>query len=316
MQTKIIKTILSIVLIVFSYGFIIYKILHFDSVHHITFNEIYSKHQSFLFLALVSTLMMVNWSIETIKWKILIQKISHFNFFAALRIILAGITVGIFTPNRVGEIGGRIMFLNKGQRTYGLLTTSLGSFSQMITTIINGLAALGLLLWLFPEKAGISPLLDKVSIILVFTLLTAFTWFYFNSRIIKPLLLRFSFFQTREDQIDFFTKTSFLTLAKVLTLSILRYSVFILQFHLLLKYFEVHLNLTQTYIAVGLIYMVTTIIPTTTLLELGIRGSLAIFFIGMFTTNILGIVLSTFLLWTINLAIPSIFGSFFLIKRT
>lgn len=316
MRNKIYKIILSFVLIILSYGFIIYKIIHFDNLHHITFHGIFNTKKSFLYLALAFILMFVNWGIETIKWKKLIEKIARFTFFDALRIILTGITVGIFTPNRVGEIGGRIMFLNKGQRTYGLLATSLGSFGQIITTIVNGLAALGLLLWLFPEKAGLSPLLDTISIILALVILTLFIWIYFNTKFIKPLLLRFSFFQSREEQIDFFTNTSFSTLAIVLVLSILRYGIFTLQFYLLLKYFNISLGFTQTYTSIGLIYLVSTLIPTTTLVELGIRGSLSIFFIGMFTSNILGIVLSTFLLWIINLAIPSIFGSFFLIKKT
>lgn len=315
MRNKIYKIILSFVLITLSYGFIIFKINHFNSIHHITFSEIFNTKQSFLYFVLAFVLMFANWSVETIKWKKLIEKISNFNFFAALRIILAGITIGIFTPNRVGEIGGRIMFLNKGQRTYGLLATTLSSFGQFITTIINGLAALGLLLWLFPEKAGISLLFDKLSIIIVFAILIVFIWVYFNTKIIKPLLLKFSFFQSREKQIDFFTHTSFSTLSIILILSILRYSIFTLQFYLLLRYFDITLDFTQTYISIGLIYLVATLIPTTTLVEIGIRGSLAIFFIGLFTSNIIGIVLSTFLLWIINLAIPSIFGSFFLIKK-
>jgi uncharacterized membrane protein YbhN (UPF0104 family) len=271
--------------------------------------------KNIVYIAFALALMLVNWSVETIKWEILIQKVSRINFFSALRIVFAGITVGIITPNRIGEIGGRIMFLKKGERTYGLLATSLGSFAQIITTTINGLAALLLLLLKFPETTGINPLLDKISLVIVFVILIAFIGIYFKSEIIKPFLLKFSFFQSRKEQISFFSETEFSTLLKVLFLSILRYSIFIVQFFLLLTYFNIEISFVQTYISIGLIYLISTIIPTTTLIELGVRGSLAIFFIGMFTPNILGIVLSTFVLWIINLAIPSIFGSFFLLKR-
>jgi len=46
---------------------------------------------------------------------------------------------------------------------------------------------------------------------------------------------------------------------------------------------------------------------------LGVRGSLAIFFVGMFTQQIPEIVLATIFIWIINIAIPAIAGAPFLL---
>ncbi len=292
-----------------------YKILHFKELHDVSFSDFFHRDQNVLLITTILILMFFNWSVETIKWKILIQKITRFKFFVALKIIFSGIAIGIFTPNRIGEIGGRILFLDKGKRTYGFLATSLGSFAQLITTVLNGLAALILLLLLFPDKTDINPLFDKISVIVVLIILAALVGIYFNAQIIKPILLRFSFFQSREKQIDYFSETDSLLLLKVLLLSLLRYGIFIVQFFLLLNYFNVKLDFSQAYVSIGLIYLFTTLIPTTTLVELGIRGSFAIFFFGLFSSNVLGIVLATFILWIVNLALPSVLGSFFVIRK-
>ncbi|NPA45090.1 MAG: hypothetical protein GXO49_06120, partial [Chlorobi bacterium] len=58
-----------------------------------------------------------------------------------------------------------------------------------------------------------------------------------------------------------------------------------------------------------LTYFISSVIPTFTFAEIGIRGTAAIFFIGMFSSNIVGIISATALLWIINLAIPAIIGS-------
>lgn len=53
------------------------------------------------------------------------------------------------------------------------------------------------------------------------------------------------------------------------------------------------------------------VIPTLALTEIGVRGSVALFFLGLVSTNSIGIVTATFTLWIINLALPALIGSFF-----
>jgi hypothetical protein len=61
-------------------------------------------------------------------------------------------------------------------------------------------------------------------------------------------------------------------------------------------------------------YLAMAVIPTFALTEIGVRGSTAIFFIGLFSTNISGILSASIFLWIINLAVPAIIGSFLFSK--
>jgi uncharacterized membrane protein YbhN (UPF0104 family) len=315
MKSKSIKIIVSIFLILLSYGFVIYKVWQFEEISQIKLSAQNYSFCDLLILLLVFLLMIFNWSIETFKWKILINKIQHLKFNAAFKAVLSGITLGIFTPNRIGDIGGRVLFIDKGKRTFGVLATGIGSFSQFLTTISTGILGFILFLFLFPDKTIINPIFNKITGFCLSLILLILIWLYFNIILIKQLLLRIPFFKTRKNQLEYLSKTKPGSLLKVLLLSFARYFVFSSQFYLLLIFFDINITIIQAYISISLIYLFATVIPTTTLVELGIRGSLAIFFIGMFSINILGIVLSTMFLWFINLAIPSIIGSVFFLRK-
>jgi hypothetical protein len=315
MNNKSAKIFLSIFLIIISYGFIIYKILNFQQLNELNFSLKNYSLSNLLLFNLVLILMILNWSIETIKWKVLIDKIQKLKFKVALQAILSGITIGIFTPNRIGDLGGRVLYIDKGKRTAGILATGIGSFAQFLTTIFLGLLGFVLFLILLPDKTIENPFLNKITATSILFIFLILLWMYFNINKINPFLLKFTFFKARENQLKYISETNYATLSLTLFLSITRYFIFSSQFYLLLLIFNIDLNLIQAYISISLIYLFTTLIPTTTIIELGIRGSLAIFFIGMFSHNILGIILAAMFLWIINLAIPSIIGSVFFLKK-
>ena len=52
--------------------------------------------------------------------------------------VFLGITVSIFTPNRIGEFGGRIFCLKSADRIKGVIITILGNVAQLLVTIIFG----------------------------------------------------------------------------------------------------------------------------------------------------------------------------------
>ena len=176
MKSKTKKIIASIVLILLSYGFIIFKILNFKELKEISFSSLHFSSFYLLIFSVVILLMFLNWSIETIKWKILIDKIQAFSFFNAFKAIFAGITIGIFTPNRVGEIGGRVLFLDKGKRTFGVLATGIGSFAQFITTISTGIFGFILFLLLFPDNNTINSIFNKIPAIGLLLMLLILIW--------------------------------------------------------------------------------------------------------------------------------------------
>jgi hypothetical protein len=259
--------------------------------------------------------MPLNWFIESLKWKLLIDRIQLINYTKSFKAVIAGITVGIATPNRIGEIGGRILFIDKEKRNYGIIATWIGSFSQFITTITIGIIGVILILFFYPNLINSSELINKLTLTLLLVFLISIIWLFFNINKLKPLLLKIPFLKAKINQLHSLSDTPNSILLKLLFLSLVRFSIFSFQYFLLLLFFNVEISIFNSFISVSLVYLFTTLVPTTTLAELGVRSSLAIFFIGFFSQNIPGIVLSSFTLWIINLAIPAIIGSVFLIRN-
>jgi hypothetical protein len=259
--------------------------------------------------------MPLNWFIESLKWKLLIDRIQLINYTKSLKAVIAGITVGIATPNRIGEIGGRILFIDKEKRNHGIIATWIGSFSQFITTITTGIIGVILILFFYPDLIHSSELINKLTLALLLVFLVLIIWLFFNINKLKPLLRKIPFLKAKIYQLNSLSDTPNSILLKLLFLSLVRFSIFSFQYFLLLLFFNVEISIFNSFISVSLVYLFTTLMPTTTLAELGVRSSLAIFFIGSFSQNIPGIVFSSFTLWIINLAIPAIIGSVFLIKN-
>src|SRR4051812_2206215 len=94
--------------------YIYYKI--FQDVHPEISNQLKGLSVKVNVLSIVSVfaLMLLNWSLEALKWEIIVNQLQTIGFLKSLRAIFAGISVSIFTPNRIGEFGGRIFFLEAG----------------------------------------------------------------------------------------------------------------------------------------------------------------------------------------------------------
>jgi hypothetical protein len=100
----------------------------------------------------------------------------------------------------------------------------------------------------------------------------------------------------------------------VLILSLIRFSVFSLQYFLLLNYFGVDITITQAIVLIPVYLITLTAIPTITLAELGVREVVSITVFSMVSDNEIGMVATAFAIWLINLAIPAIVGTIFVLQ--
>src|SRR5262245_35141194 len=71
----------------------------------------------------VFVLMIVNWGVESIKWKLAIQRIQKVSFFTSFKAILSGTSFSVTTPNRVGEYLGRVLYMEEGNRLKAIALT-------------------------------------------------------------------------------------------------------------------------------------------------------------------------------------------------
>ena len=95
----------------------------------------------------------------------------------------------------------------------------------------------------------------------------------------------------------------------LLSLSALRFFVFILQYHLLFVLFDVDVSWWQAFWAVSVSFLVMAVIPTLAIAELGLRGEISIRLIGLFSSNSLGIWMASMTIWLVNLILPAVAGS-------
>ena len=260
-------------------------------------------------LIAVIVLMIVNWSLEAVKWKVSVRAVQQVSFLKAFRAVLSGVSFSVSTPNRVGEYLGRVLYMDEGNRLKTISITITGSISQLIITLLMG--CIGLILLRSEIETGqiISPLWIKVILYGVIAVLSVLLLFYFRlSWLIKwvdrlPGSNRFAYLINALE--DFNAGL----LIKLLLLSFLRFLVFIVQYYLLFRLFAVDISLWQCLWSVSITFFVLAVIPSFAIADIGLRGEVAIKLIGLFSINQLGILFTTITIWFVNLIVPAIIGS-------
>jgi uncharacterized membrane protein YbhN (UPF0104 family) len=289
-----------------------------------TLRSLHSINTNTFIAVLISVflLMFLNWGVESAKWKYLIKKIETVPFIKSLVAVLTGITVSIFTPNRMGEFAGRVFVLEKADRWKAVVITILGNFSQLLVTILAG--AIG---FLFFAREYINPgatqeyyfygLLMIVTIMVILLLLLFFN-VSFLTNVVNRLPAKLDKVKQYGEVFSLYSKRELLL---ILLFSFGRYIIFNAQFYLLLLLFGVNIPLGETIMMTAMIYLVMAAIPTFAFTELGIRGSVAVYFIGMYFemhnktgANDLGILAASTVLWLINLAVPAVTGALLIFK--
>jgi hypothetical protein len=103
-------------------------------------------------------------------------------------------------------------------------------------------------------------------------------------------------------------------LSVILLLSLARYIIFVLQFYFLLVFVDVEIPFSQGIYLIALMYLISTVVPTFAISEVTTRGSVSVMLLGAVAGNPLQITGAYFLLWLINLALPALIGSIFVLR--
>jgi uncharacterized membrane protein YbhN (UPF0104 family) len=328
-NTKLNKTynlLIKLVILIAAYGFI-YKQLFIDRDIH-KFKEFFQgqiHNNIYLKLGFIVLLMFLNWGIETLKWRFLIRKSEVISFFKAFQAVFAGITISSFTPNRVGEFFGRVFILKNTNPIKGIFISIIGSISQLFVTIIVGSTGSIIFLYNYIDfDSNIKFWMFSGFIVFVLALNVFLLLFFFNVGLVRDFInvvIKNKWRRIRT-YMNVFAVYSKQELSKVLLLSFLRFLVFSLQFYFLLLIFGLNLPFFEAFMIIAVIFFVITAIPSIALSELGIRGSVALFFITTYfgsgasaTYNLeLSILTTTTVLWVINIFIPAIIGTGFVFR--
>ena len=272
--------------------------------------------QAFKFWLVIS-LVFVNWGFEAKKWQLLLHPVQQINFFIAFKSVLSGVTLSLNTPNRMGEYGGRILYISEGKRIKAISLSIAGSISQLIITLVMGCGGLFYLIYAKDIQVetvmGLSVFWVKTLLFLSACAASFLILFYFKLSWLIKLVEKIPAAAKYVQYISVLEEFTPKLLLRLLYLSFLRYIVFIIQYIFLLQVLHVEIFWTSAFWIISILFLVLAIVPSFAIADLGIRGKFSTELLSLYTANVVGIIGTTFGIWFINLFIPAILGSIFIL---
>ncbi len=298
---------LKLVLVIGAFYFIYKKLVSNQLLSFIQLQEqlliLFSKNGWYLIFLLLFT--NVNWLLEIYKWKLLASVEKKITFFDAYQQSLASLSVSIITPNRIGEYGAKALFFKKKLRKKIMLLNFLGNMNQLAVTTFFGIIGS---IFLITNYTILIPILNFEKLLLLIATITVLYFFSIKFGIIKTIKIYLN------KIIDFFKKISTNIYFKTLIVSFLRYFVFSHQFYFLLRLFGVETDYLTLINLIFCMYFIASIIPSFTIFDWAIKGSIAVFIFGFIELNTLTIVTITTIMWLLNFAFPALIGSIFVLN--
>lgn len=262
-----------------------------------------------IYLLLTVLLMFVNWGLEAAKWRLAVRPVHKVSFLQAFKAILSGVSFSVTIPNRIGEYLGRMLYMPDGKRLQVISLTVICSISQLLVTLVVGTLGFFVLKASLIE-AGILSLVGYQFVAFgLLLLITILTVFYFSLSAIERWLERSVKRASWLYLVQAIRSFDMQRLGLLVTLSTVRYVVFVTQYILLFRLFEVNVSVIDGFWVMSLVFLALAVIPTIALVEVGLRGQISLQLVGLFAANNLGILLTSITIWGINLIIPALAGS-------
>jgi hypothetical protein len=270
-------------------------------------------------LWVVVALMPVNWGIEARKWQLVLRPIGGIPYIDALRAVFTGTTMASFTPNRMGEYLGRLLYVKAGHRIESISLTIVCSMAQLLITLVVGLA--GVLYLRASHALHAAGPHDNIGfwlnalLGLVVLLLASLTIIYFRLSWLLRILGKVPGLAKYQAYVKILENFDATILLRILFLSFGRYLVFIAQYGLIFPVFGVFLTVGQLWGGISVVFLLMAIIPTFTFLtELGLRWETSIQVLEIFSSNTIGIFAGSFAIWLVNLIVPALIGSLLILS--
>jgi len=255
--------------------------------------------------------MFANWFFEALKWQFLCSRFQYIRLMTAVESVLCGLSWAIFTPNRIGEYGGRVLFLKPRKRVFGVIGMLIGAISQMVITNIIGVIALCWFVGRYLELGEI-----MYVFICLFSVLYALFFFllYFNIKLFHKWFLKIKYLRRFSRFFDLLLRYDRTDLKRVFVYSISRYVIFTSQYCILMQVIIPGLPLGEMVLMVFILFFVQSALPSLDLFDVGVRSVTASFFFGYITSHTVAVMAIAAYIWLVNLIIPAVIGSVFTFK--
>lgn len=238
--------------------------------------------------------------IEILKWQNLSSLIRPIRIGQATKQVLSALTLGIFTPNGIGEYAGKALYFEKKDTGRVIFLNMVCNGVQVIYAIVFGLVGLTILNHLHQ------------------LIPSYYLWILYGIALTILLLI----FSLRQVSIKGYSINTVLhmlgeipkqTHRKNLFLAFLRYISFTHQYVILYYLFGVTIPYFELLGAVSAIYLLASSLPNFQFLEFAVKGSIAMFIFTALDVNQWIIALVATLIWLLNIVLPILIGSYFVL---
>ena len=278
-----------------AFYFIYDQLAHNEKLDWQKFITLFRKNQSVLGISFILLLSVLNRYFEILKWQNLAKVIHEISVSDATREVLAALTAGIFTPNGLGEYAGKALFYPKSEAKKVVFLNLICNGIQMVLTVVFGtigLLILGYWKWVLAIM-GISIL------------------FFLFSFFLKKIKIKGYSIEKLLHKINEIPKSIH---QKNILLGICRYLVFSHQYYFLFLAFDVDLPYFTLIATISVVYFLASSLPTFQFLDFAVKGSVAIYFFEILGVNEWIVVFISTLMWFLNVVLPVIFGSYYVLN--
>ena len=248
-------------------------------------------------LPVLLLLMMVNWSLEALKWQVITDNPRYWD---ALKVVLLGLLLKQFIPFGIGELSGRMIADRQVPRKEIAGAFMVVGFIQFAVTVTLGCF-------------GVAWLLHRTSYEMTNATLAGLV-IAFVGMVIVLLLRRhiLSVYNRWFKAVGMIRKQ---VIRKVAGLSFLRYFVFFLQSLIAFYAFNPLADILLLAAGISFVFLAKTVVPNVGFAgDIGVRGFSAVLFFGYFGMGTVPVVLAGLCIWVINIFLPSFVALFFIRK--
>jgi hypothetical protein len=240
-----------------------------------------------------------------LKWQKLVQIVQKISFKDALEQSLGGLTASLVTPNRIGDYGAKVMYYTNRFKGKIVLLNLVGNISQMTITTVFGVIGLTIFINFYQVDINYYRVTRFVFILLIIAILS-----FFGVKHRRFKVKGHSYV----DLIDFIKSITINVKAKTLVFSLIRYLIFSFQFYFFLSVFGVAIDYLDAMVVITSMYFLASIIPSISIFDVVIKGSVAVFLFSFLKINELTILTIITSMWLLNFVIPSVFGGYYILN--
>ncbi|WP_035676558.1 lysylphosphatidylglycerol synthase domain-containing protein [Flavobacterium limnosediminis] len=284
-----------------AFYFIYTQLANNDKLDWMKFRKLVLEKQSFGNIFFILFLTFLNRFLEILKWQNLVKVINEIKLKEASKQVLGALTAGLFTPNGIGEYAGKALFFDKTQAKKIIFLNLICNGIQMILTIVFGI--FGLLY--FNVKFNVI----TTKMVIVIFVISCFL--FLVSLFLKKVTIKGYSLEKLIHKINEIPKQIH---QKNILLAIGRYLVFSHQYYFLFLIFDVEIPYFLLMATIASVYFLASSLPTVQFLDFAVKGSVAVYFFGLLGVNEWIVVFISTLMWFLNVVIPVVIGSYFVLN--